>query len=85
MPSNIKSWDNLKRADYDLLIQDLRSRGAATPYSDSGLLRLAGTLADVGFEEKEGTLNVRIRTVGRGETYSSVFGKIDTIIHSTSR
>jgi hypothetical protein len=88
MPSNIKQWEKVKRTDFDLLIQNLRSKGFSPPYSDSGTLRSGarhGLHADVDFNEKEQALTVRIREAGRGETYASVFSMLETTIKATNR
>lgn len=87
MPSNIKTWENIKRADYQMLVQNLRSKGFSTPYSDGGMLRSAasGLSADVTFEERTKSLTVRVREGGSGETYSSIFNMLDTTIRSTNR
>jgi len=85
MPSNIKQWDKVKRTDFDLLIQSLRSKGFSPPYSDTGTLRSPGLHADVAFNEKEQALTVRIREVGAGETYTSVFNMLETTIKATNR
>ncbi len=85
MPSNIKQWDKVKRTDFDLLIQNLRSKGFSPPYSDTGTLRSANLFADMSFNEKEQALTVRIRQAGTGETYASVFGMLETTIKSTNR
>lgn len=86
MPANMKSFDKVKRTDFNLLVQNLRSKGFATPYSDAGMLRAGGGfLADVDFQEKEETLNVRIRQVSKGETYGSIFNMLEDTIKSTNR
>ena len=85
MPANSKSFDKVKRTDYDLLIQNLRSKGFATPYSDSGMLRANGFLANFDFQEKDETLNVNIRQYGKGETYASIFNMLESTIKSTNR
>ncbi|MBL8601916.1 MAG: hypothetical protein JNK72_08330 [Myxococcales bacterium] len=86
MSSNQKSWENITRPEYELFVRNLRSKGVTPPYGDSGLLRSsAGLLADLSFNEKERSLHIRLREVGKGETYASVLGGFDEQVKRIDR
>lgn len=81
MPANQKSFNEIQRAKFDSFRQSLRDHGFVPPYSDSGPIRSSdGTLVDLAFDEITGELNLRVRSVGKGRTYSSFFDKVETIL-----
>jgi len=100
MPSNQKTFDKLSPHEYTALRSHLRVLGWAPPSSDSGLLQGGGAsktggrgskgggsgllLADMSYDPTQEQLSIRLRSVPSGETYDSVFGKIENAVRVVS-
>jgi hypothetical protein len=84
MPANQKVFTEVKREKYDVFRQAVRTKALIPPYGDDGFLRGAGLLADLDFDERAQTLSLRIRELPKGETYNSVFGKLEDVLQTIS-
>ncbi len=85
MPSNQKTFTDVNAAEYAEFRKHVRSKGWAPPSSDNGLLRGPGLDADLSYDEKGSTLSMRIRNVGKGDTYDSIFREVETILKGVDR
>lgn len=81
MPANQKTFNEIKRAKYDSFRQSLREQGWIPPYSDSGYIRSSdGLLVDLAYDEPNSEIALRARSLSKGQTYSSFFDKVETIL-----
>lgn len=84
MPANQKFFTEVKREKYDVFRQAVRTKALIPPYGDSGFLRGAGLLADLNFDEPTQTIAIRVRELPKGETYTSVFDKLEDVLQGIS-
>lgn len=86
MSSNSKTFLDVNEAEYQAFRNQVRAKGWAPPGGHTGMLRnSSGLNADLSYDHKASTLDLRIRSLSKGDTYDSIFREVENVLKSVDR